>query len=259
MSWIMENDITGSGAYLNPALAALVHPDKDVRQRAAVALGQLADSYLAPQVAWLLWQETNFFVRETVTWVLTQTPAQAAESAEAALVDGDIGTRVQALHLLSKLGDPDTVATVSRHIDDPAPTVADIARWALARIGDPFVVPLRVERLGDTDLAGRDAMTHVLTQCGAAALPSVILALTAKGASVRAHASEVWCFIGSPAASEAIPALIVALEDEHLDVRLGAALALCELVKHTAAHRALQAASRTSPDSRVRSVARATV
>lgn len=253
-----ENTQARDGA-IEPALAALLHPDKDIRQRTAVSLGQLADPHLAAQIAQLLWQEADFFVRETLTWVLTRTPHPAAEAAEAALNNGDTGTRVQALHLLSKLADPDTVPTVARHIDDPDQIVADKARWALARIGDPSVIPLLVDRLGDPDLSTRDAMTNTLTQFGAPAVPTVVSALTAEDASIRSHAAEVLCFIGSPGAREAIPALIGGLDDEHPDVRLAVTLALRELVVHPTARQALRTASLDNPDPRVRSVAQASL
>ncbi len=182
-------------------------------------------------------------------------PGAAAEAAGEALRDGDTGTRVQALHLLSKLADPDTVTIVAHHIDDPDPLVAEKARWALARIGDPSVIPLLVDQLGHPDLATRDTMTSTLTQFGAAAVPTLVSALRSKDPSIRAHAADVLCFIGSPGAREAIPALVGGLNDDHPDVRLAMTLALRELVVHPAARQALHTASLDSPDPRVRSVA----
>lgn len=166
---------------------------------------------------------------------------------------------MQALHLLSKLADPDTVAIVARHIEDPDPVIADKARWALARIGDPSVIPLLVAQLGDHDLATRDAMTNTLTHFGAAAVPTVVSALSTANPSVRAHAADVLCFIGTPDAKEAIPTLVPGLEDSHPDVRLAVTLALRELVVHPAAREALRAASLDNPDPRVRSVAMASL
>ena len=239
------------------ALAALVHPDKDMRQHAAVALGQRADPHLAPRIAELLWQEPDFFVRETLTWVLTRTPEAAADAASSALSVGDVNTRLQALHLLSKLADPNTVPVVARFIDDAAPLVADEARWALARIADPSVIPLLVDRLGDTDQTARDAMTTALSQFGAPAVPTICTALTtANDPSARAHAADVLCFIGAPGAHEAAPALADALHDDHPDVRLAATLALRELVDYPPARKALLEVSHNSDDSRVRTVAR---
>lgn len=250
-------DIKNSG--IEPALAALVHPDKDVRQRAAVSLGQLADPSLAPQIACLLWHESDFFVRETLTWVLTRTPEPAAKAATAVLNEGDTGTRVQALHLLSKLADPNSVSTVARHIDDPDPLIAEKARWALARIGDPSVIPLLVDQLGEAELSTRDAMTNTLSQFGAAAVPTVVSTLSAEDPSVRAHAADVLCYIGTPGAQDAIPALIEGLDDSHPDVRLAVALALRELAVHPAARSALRTASLDNCDPRVRSVAMASL
>ena len=240
-----------------PALAALVHPDKDVRQRAAVALGERAEPTLAPAIAALLWQERDFFVRETLTWVLTRTPGPAVEAATTALGAEDPSVRLQALHLLSKIADPDSAAAVAAHLDDPDCAVMDKARWALARIGDPSVVPLLVDRLGQGELAHRDSMTTTLAQIGAPAVPSLITALTEADAGARAHAAEVLCFIGAPGALEAIGPLVESLGDDHPDVRLSAVLALRELVDHPVARGALRQAAAEHEDARVRAVAAA--
>lgn len=255
----MKESATAKDHGIEPALAGLVHPDKDVRQQTAVSLGQLAEPRLAEQVAQLLWEESDFFVRETLTWVLTRTPGPAAEAATAVLTEGDTGTRLRALHLLSKLADSDTVTAVARYIADPNPLVADKARWALARIGDPSVISLLVDQLGDPDLATRDAMTNTLAHFGSAAAPTVLMALVADDPSIRAHAADVLCFIGSPGALEAIPALIEGLEDDHPDVRLSVALALRELIVHPTARGALTTASLDNPDSHVRAVALASL
>ena len=50
-------------------------------------LGERADPRLAPAIAQLRWQEDDFFVRETLTWVLTRTPATATE---VAIVNGQV-------------------------------------------------------------------------------------------------------------------------------------------------------------------------
>lgn len=244
---------------LDPALADLMHPDKDVRQRTALGLGQCPDPQRAAQVALLLWREPDFFVRETLTWVLARTPGPAVEAAEAALASGDAGVRMQALHVLSKVADRATVGAVAAHIDDPDPVIADKARWALARIGDPSVVPLLTGRLGAADLLTRDAMTRTLTHFGAVAVPDVVSALMAPDPATRAHAAEVLCFIGPPSATEAIPALASAMGDDHPKVRLSAAMALRELSADPIAHQVLHEARLGSPDPRVRSIAQASV
>ncbi|AXH97120.1 HEAT repeat domain-containing protein [Ornithinimicrobium avium] len=243
----------------HPALSALTHPDKDVRQQGAIALGQLADPRLAPRIADLLWQESDVFVRETLTWVLTRTPAAATKEAAAQLHNPDAEIRLQALHLLSKVADPGSVAVVAQHIDDPDPAVADKARWALARIKDPSVIPLLVDRLGATELTVRDGITATLSQFGAPAVPTVAAALEHQAATVRSHAADVLCFIGAPAAHEATPALTNRLDDDHPDVRLAATLALRELTDHPPARATLHQASINHHDARVRAIARASI
>lgn len=244
---------------LDPALAGLIHPDKDVRQQSVVSLGQTPHPELAADIARVLWHEPDFFVRETLTWVLIQTPGPAVQAAQRILVDADRATRLQALHVLSKVADPTTVNTVTDYIDDPDSAVAEKARYALARIGDPQVIPLLVARLGDDDLTTRDAMTKTLVEFGTAAVPALAGALEAPEPTVRAHAAEVLCFIGSPGSIDALPALVERLTDEDADVRIGVAMALRELREHPPAIRELQAASQGHSDPRVRSVARSSV
>ncbi|KUG52764.1 hypothetical protein AVL62_14380 [Serinicoccus chungangensis] len=169
----------------HPALAGLTHPDKDVRQQTAVALGSRADPLLTPAVASLLWGESDFFVRETLTWVLTRTPTTAVDAATQALTDPDPAVRTQALHVLSKIKHPDSAAAVKACLDDQDTAVAERAQWALARIGDPSVLPVLITRLGQTDLAGRDSLTSTLAQFGASAVPPLVTALTDSNPSVR--------------------------------------------------------------------------
>lgn len=244
---------------LDPALAGLMDADKDVRQQTALGLGHRPDPERAADIARALWQEPDFFVRETLTWVLIQTPGPAVEAAQRILGEADSVTRLQALHVLSKVADPTTVDTVTGYIDDPDPAVAEKARYALARIGDPRVIPQLVDRLGDVDLATRDAMTRTLTEFGEDAVPALVIALQAPKPVVRAHAAEVLCFIGSPASMDALPALVERLTDEDPDVRLGVVMTLRELREHPAANQALHLATHENSDPRVRSVARASV
>ncbi|MWV30189.1 HEAT repeat domain-containing protein [Rathayibacter iranicus] len=51
-------------------------------------------------------------------------------------------TRVQELHVLSKIAYPSTVDDIVPLIDDADHAVAAKARWALSRIGDQCAVPL---------------------------------------------------------------------------------------------------------------------
>ena len=256
---VMEAETHHQIAELDPVLVGLDHPDKDVRQQTALSLGHQPRAELSADIARALWQEPDFFVRETLTWVLIQTPGPAVEAARRILHDADSATRLQALHVLSKVADPTTVDTVSDYIDDANPAVAEKARYALARIGDPRVIPQLVDRLGDADLATRDAMTKTLTEFGEQAVPALVAALQAPEPVVRAHAAEVLCFVGSPASVGAVPALVDRLEDENPEVRLGVAMALRELSEHPMANQALRTATHENSDPRVRSVARASV
>lgn len=220
-------------------------------------------------IAELLWGEPDFFVRETLIWVPTRTPLPAIEAATAALQDSDPSTRQQVLHLFSKIAHPDSAAAVVGYIDDAGCGIAGKARGTLARIGDASVISALMSRLGQTDLAGRDAMTTTVSQFGVAATPALavraaattgpIEALNHSDPSVRSHSVDVLCYIGDRGAQEAIPTLISLLQDEDPDVRLAATVALCEFSNVDAARKAIREASISHDDGRVRAVARASL
>lgn len=239
-----------------------MQPDKDVRQQAAVALGQVPHAELADELAELLWSEPDFFVRETLTWVLVRTPQESAAAAVSALTSSRSpdSTRLQALHLLSKIADPiavDAASAVAGLLDHENPLVADKARWTLARIGGPEAVPALVAQLGEADAAARDSLTTALAQLGASAVGPLVGSLSAADPLVRSHAADVLCFIGA-AAEAASAALAAALSDTDERVRMGAAMALLELSGAGVAHAraALARAAEVNPDGRVRAVAR---
>lgn len=63
-------------AHLQEALRAALSPDVQVRQRAALRLGTLADDGVAEELVALLVSEQDPFVRETLTWaVVRRSPA----------------------------------------------------------------------------------------------------------------------------------------------------------------------------------------
>ncbi|MGW0249054.1 HEAT repeat domain-containing protein [Nocardia goodfellowii] len=212
--------------HIDDALRGLAHLDRDVRQTAALALGTSADPRTAPALLTRLWSEPDFFVRETLTWAVIRVADAATPLVLAALER--TGTRVRALHVLSKIADPATIDAIVPFAADRDPEVAAKARWALTRIGDPRVVPVLATRLGAGDDSSRNGLTRDLASFGAAAVPVLTQALSGAGSSARRHAAEILGFLG-PDAEESVEALVAALEDNDDEVRLSAAMALREL------------------------------
>ncbi|UNX54514.1 HEAT repeat domain-containing protein [Georgenia sp. TF02-10] len=237
---------------VDDALHRLMNPDRDVRQAAALDLGTLADPGAARALVARLWSEPDFFVRDTLSWAVTRVAEAAAPLLLDALAGADTASRVQAVHVLSKIADPATTDAIVPLAADDDPDVAAKARWALTRIGDPRAIPALAAQLGTGDSNGRNGLTRDLASFGRAAVPCLVTALTSDEAPMRRHAAEVLCFIGT-GAEGATEALTEALQDTDEQVRLSAAMALYELRTPTA--QAVLARQTEADDPRLRAIA----
>lgn len=239
-------------AQVDDALDRLAHVDRDVRQAAALNIGELADPSAAPGLVAQLWSEQDPFVRETITWAVTRVTTAATPLLLEALTSADAATRDRVLHVLSKIADPATVDAIMPLAADADPFVAAKARWALARIGDPRAIPALMAHLGTGDDTTRNGVTRDLASFDESAVPALITALTSDETHVRRHAAEALCFMG-PGAEGATDALSGALDDPDGEVRVSAAMALFDL----RTSRALTALTRRTEtaDRRVRAIA----
>ncbi|MBG6192188.1 HEAT repeat protein [Arthrobacter sp. CAN_A212] len=239
--------------HIDEALERLVDPDKDVRQAAALNLGTKADTAAAQALVRRLGAEQDFFVRDTLSWAITRIADAATPLLLDALSGTDTATRVQALHVLSKIADPATTSHISLLTADADTGVASKARWALTRIADPSAIPNLAAHLGTGDSHKRNDLTRDLASFGAAAVPDLITALANGPATVRGHAAEVLCFMGHEAEG-ATDALAQALQDTADEVRLSAAMALYEMDTTTA--REILSHQLEADDQRLRAIAR---
>lgn len=238
---------------IDGTLRRLVDPDRDVRQAAALDLGTIAAPAAAPALVARLGFEQDFFVRDTLSWALTRIPDAATPLLLDSLAGTDTASRVQVLHVLSKIADPATTEAIVALTADTDSAVASKARWALTRIGDPTVVPALAVHLGTGDSTNQNDLTRDLASFGAAAVPTLITGLVDGDEHVRSHAAEVLCFMG-PRAEGAIEALAGALQDAADEVRLSAAMALYEV--GTPEARAVLSLHTEANDPRLRAVAR---
>lgn len=217
---------------VDAVLPALTHPDKNTRQRAAVALGTLADDAAGPALVARLRDEPDFFVRDTVTWAVTRLGETTRELVEALAESQDPVTTSQALHVLSKIASPLSIPTVSRYTGDRDATVAAKARTAIARIGDPAGITVLTEHLGQGGQSEQNQLTTDLASFRRDAVPGVVdlvaRCLSDADPQVRRHAADVLAHIGRPAAP-AIAGLAQQLTDPDEHVRLAGATALYEI------------------------------
>lgn len=176
---------------LTEVLVGLKHPDESIRQRAALALGSLVTADLAPQLAAMLWAEPDFFVRETLTWVLVRVGDAALPHALAALGDERAQVRFDAVHLIGKIGDAAALPAVLPVTADADDDVAAKARFVLTRLGDPAAIPALTAYLGRGGDDRRTELTRDLATFGAAAVPHLEEALGHDDEEVRRHARWV--------------------------------------------------------------------
>ncbi|WP_454836745.1 HEAT repeat domain-containing protein [Rhodococcus qingshengii] len=187
----------GQNAHLVDALAAA---DPSVRLRAALAVGTRPDPELTDALIDRCAVEPDFFVRDMLTWALCRLPAEITVPRLIRELGSDGSqARSQALHTLSKIGDPIAWPEVSALVHDQDDDVARSA-WRAA----VALVPAGVEGALAADLAtelGRGelhmqlSLSRALTGLGEAVLPVLDAAGMSPNPRVRAHADatkQLW-------------------------------------------------------------------
>lgn len=93
-----------NGAQSERIAQALMYGDASVRLKAALAAGSDPDPVLAPQLVEKCGVESDFFVRDMLTWALTRQPQDVAVPLVIAELDSATPqARSQALHTLTKI------------------------------------------------------------------------------------------------------------------------------------------------------------
>ena len=159
---------------------------------------------------------------------------EAAEEAVPALIqalrDNYEPVRLNAAYTLGAIGAPAVPKLIESLTDENGPT-RRTAAYALAAVGAP-AVPALSETLAHENDEARVEATYALAQIGSAAEPAVpALIARAKDSKVevRRYIPEAFGGIGAPAAP-AVPVLIDMLaDDEDVQVRFEAALALAQI------------------------------
>ncbi|MFS2076658.1 HEAT repeat domain-containing protein [Curtobacterium sp. CT11-133] len=201
---------------------ALADPRSSVRLRAVMAAGTHPDpadlDVLVEQCA----VEPDFFVRDMLTWALIRLPADAVVRRVLPELDRPLPqARSQALHTLSKIGDPAVWPSVRPLLRDSdvgvlraawrtaAALVPDAERDALART--------LAEHLGRGDQETRLSLSRALVALGEDAVRPILGDASARGADdVRAHVAEVDRLLRDPDAASAL-----AVERARREVALG--------------------------------------
>lgn len=224
-------------------------PDNKTRSRAALSLGDLSDASAAGVLVQAIAAESDFAVREDMTWALVRMADAALDPLIALLYDERSAARHQAAHVLGKMRDARAVNALIGVLYDADATVSRKAVFSLGQIGDARAISALVLLLGGDHLETQAVVSDALEAFGAAALPALIGALVDDRAAVREQAADVLGLIGDKAA---IPALVAVLNDVEWQVRFAAVTAL----GHVAGRRVGEylASVQNDPDNRVRTL-----
>lgn len=225
----------------------LRHPEPHVRLRAAL-VG--SDAIPLEELVRQLSEDPVMGVREVLTWAIARHGAEAIPVLIPLLQHEEPGTRAQAAHALSKIGDPGVVPAVAALLHDEDSTVAAKAAQVVGRLGGREAAGALVEQIagGPRDLD--DAIVAALESVGIDAVPGLLEKLAAESPRVRGGAAEALGLIGQGSAA---PAIALLLDDEEESVRFEAIVALGQLEGDEALHAITRA--RDSRDERVAQIA----
>ncbi|MEU4117137.1 HEAT repeat domain-containing protein [Kitasatospora sp. NPDC028055] len=175
-------------------LRGLAHDDPSVRLRAALAVGTNPDPGFVDGLVERCAVEPDFPVREMLTWALTRHPAAVAVPPLLEEVRSERAqARSQALHTLSKIGDPLAWPAVTPALlSDPDEEVARSAwRAAVVLAPEDERPALAVGLATQFGRGGREAqlsLSRALVALGEAAAPVLTAATADPDPRVRAHA-----------------------------------------------------------------------
>ncbi|MFD3974022.1 HEAT repeat domain-containing protein [Streptomyces cyaneofuscatus] len=186
--------VTGQDTAAARALRALEDDVTSVRLRAALAVGTAPDPRYVDRLVERCAIETEFFVRDLLTWALTRHPVHLtlpvvlrelrSERAQA---------RSQALHTLSKIGDRRAWPAITRSLLTDADDEVARSAWRAAAVLVPegeeaALAGVLTTQLGRGERETQLSLSRALVALGKTMEPVVLAATTAPDPRVRVHA-----------------------------------------------------------------------
>ncbi|AXI75554.1 HEAT repeat domain-containing protein [Streptomyces bacillaris] len=176
------------------AIGGLADERASVRLHAALAIGSAPDPrYVGPLVERCA-TEPEFFVRDMLTWALNRHPVTLTLPALLHELRSERPqARSQALHTLSKIGDPQAWPAITRALlTDPDDEVARSA-WRAAVVlvpegEEPALATVLATQLGRGGHETRLSLSRALVALGEPMVAALLPARTAADPAVRAHA-----------------------------------------------------------------------
>ncbi|MFE7799587.1 HEAT repeat domain-containing protein [Nocardia sp. NPDC057440] len=175
-------------------LEALAAGDSSTRLTAALTAGTHPESGFVDPLVERCAIEPDFFVRDMLTWALTRHPSEiTVPKLLAELRSERAQARSQALHTLSKIGDPNSWPAITRSLLHDADDEVARSAWRAAVV---LVPDRQKERLaaelatqfGRGDREVRLSLSRALVTLGDVVEPALRTAMASYDPTVRAHA-----------------------------------------------------------------------
>ncbi|MGW5677341.1 HEAT repeat domain-containing protein [Streptomyces sp. NPDC003860] len=182
-------------AEMGRALGALGDGDASVRLRAALAIGTTPHAAAVDPLVARCAVEPEFSVREMLTWALTRhDPAATVPRLLPELRSPLARARSQALHTLSKIGDPRTWPSITRDLLLDADDEVARAAWrtAVALVpdgGEHALAEVLTTQFARGSRETRLSLSRALIGLGEGVLPLLHAAALHPDPAVRAHAT----------------------------------------------------------------------
>ncbi|MFF3121425.1 HEAT repeat domain-containing protein [Streptomyces sp. NPDC057908] len=176
------------------ALQGLEDSRSSVRLRAALAVGTTPDPRFVDKLIERCAIETEFYVREMLTWALTR---HSASMTVPELLDEVRSERAQArsqaLHTLSKIGDRQAWPAITRALLSDADDEVARSAWRAAVMlvpegEEPELAAALSTQLGRGERETQLSLSRALIALGEVILPTLRAAMTDRDPRVRAHA-----------------------------------------------------------------------
>ncbi|MFE3542461.1 HEAT repeat domain-containing protein [Nocardia sp. NPDC059177] len=197
-----------SGKSVDPRLLdALSATDASTRLQATLAAGTRPDPALLDTLIDRCAVEPDFYVRDMLTWALTRLPAELTVPRLRTELDSDrTQARSQALHTLSKIGDPAVWPAITPALlRDPDDEVARSAwRAAVVLVPDDERAALAGElatQFARGDREVRRSLSRALAALGEVIVPVLRRAAGSTDPEVRAHAQATEQLLRDPDAA----------------------------------------------------------
>ena len=173
---------------------ALQREDPSVRLRSALAAGTRPDAAFVGILLERCAVEPDFFVRDMLTWALARHPPELTVPLLLHELSGPTSqARSQALHTLSKIGDPSSWPAITRELlEDPDDEVARSAwRAAVALVphgAEGALAETLATQLGRGDRDVRLSLSRAFVGLGEPAVEALTVAATRGTIEARTHA-----------------------------------------------------------------------